>query len=207
MLSDYIRRIMVLLSSSASMPRDDKVVQMMWPIQAGGIRHRRRASGTHLPICTTLSCATTDAPANCPSNAGSCRPLSCGYDEREAYLASDGKGRKMLPAFGAERTEMLEKAIDRMTSVLPEVRYFTSPRAIRSFPTPTYVARWRAQNGTMRRKGGRERGGFGRGDALHKQAFGLSVRLGAVYMPQYRCGRRPCGCRRVPDIKSFVFEG
>ena len=43
----------------------------------------------------------------------------------EAYLASDGKGRKMLPAFGAERTEMLEKAIDRMPSVLPEVRYFT----------------------------------------------------------------------------------
>ena len=57
-----------------------------------------------------------------------CRELQAvvvGYDEREAYLASDGKGRKMLPAFGAERTEMLEKAIDRMTSVLPEVRYFT----------------------------------------------------------------------------------
>lgn len=43
----------------------------------------------------------------------------------EAYLASDGKGRKTLPPFGSDRTAMLEKAIDRMSSQLPEVRYFT----------------------------------------------------------------------------------
>lgn len=43
----------------------------------------------------------------------------------EAYLASDGKGRKMLPPFGSDRTAMLEDAIDRMSSLLPEVRYFT----------------------------------------------------------------------------------
>ena len=43
----------------------------------------------------------------------------------EAYLASDGKGRKMLPPFGADRTAMLEKAIDRMLSQLSELEYFT----------------------------------------------------------------------------------
>jgi len=43
----------------------------------------------------------------------------------EAWLASDGKSRKILPAFGPERTNMLEKAVDRMSSQLPEVKYFT----------------------------------------------------------------------------------
>ncbi len=43
----------------------------------------------------------------------------------EAWLASDGKSRKILPAFGPERTKMLERAVDRMSSQLPEVKYFT----------------------------------------------------------------------------------
>lgn len=43
----------------------------------------------------------------------------------EAYLASDGTGRKMLPPFDASHTENLEKAVDRMLAPLPILKSFT----------------------------------------------------------------------------------
>lgn len=45
----------------------------------------------------------------------------------EAHLASDGSGKKMLPPFGAEHTELIERAIDRMLSVVPTLNSFTLP--------------------------------------------------------------------------------
>lgn len=57
--------------------------------------------------------------------AGQLEGIICDLMTVEAYLASDGSGRKMLPPFSYDKTEALERAIDTMVAQLPQLNSFT----------------------------------------------------------------------------------